>query len=315
MRARAFLALCLIVSTIGVGSARAEETINDDWSDATQISSFPFEASVDLTGTSPDADPFRDCLPSPSFPNTPLNSHYGDVWYRFSLAHPTVLMLNVEIEGGTPFVGIYRSSLSGPQQVGCDYGQLEGEPASLAFEAPGDVTYMIQVGTCTNCGEPMIADVHVFEPAPGDLAVDSIQVTRPMTDTPVAAVPHPHERLITLVLRNNSEAQGAFWRVKACDYPRYNEDCAPVAHGFVRLGPGEVRRIEVTWNTLPTASAGDFDICGVVSQYDHLESTSADNRRRTSTWVLASNTQGESYVTGLTGAWEGCYPETGYWWL
>lgn len=315
MRARSLLALSLIVSSIGVGSARAEETTNDYWADATQINSFPFETSVDLAGSYPDANDLSDCLPSPSFPSTRLDNRYGDVWYRFSVAEPTVLMLNAEIPGGMPILGIYRFSLDGPKRERCDSGQLEGEPASFAFAARADVDYMIQVGTCTNCGGSLIADVRLFLPAAGDLAVDSLEVARPVTETPVGIVPRPNERLIEFVLHNKSEAQGAFWRVKACDYPRYSTDCAPIAHGFVRLGPDEVRRIEVTWNTIPTASAGDFKICGVVSQYDHLESSNADNRRDASTWVLASNTQGESYVTGLTGGWESCYADSGYTWL
>lgn len=127
------LALTLMLLALAMPASTSAAATNDNFADATPITSMPFSASVDLSQATAEAGEPPNCG----------NGGIPSVWYAFTPASNTVVSASGSNWSGDP-VSIYTGSdLGNLQQVTC--GQL-WPWGGVQFQANGGTTYYIQVG-------------------------------------------------------------------------------------------------------------------------------------------------------------------------
>lgn len=125
--------------TAGVGPA------NDDFANALDITSLPFEHTVDtLAATTEPGEPTPTCT------NLAIDT---TAWYRFKMDVDTLITMELE-ENVTPsLVGVYQgNSVADLEQVLCGQAWYSSK---FAFEARAGETYYLQIGTPLRRGPPL----------------------------------------------------------------------------------------------------------------------------------------------------------------
>ncbi|HEX9713386.1 MAG TPA: hypothetical protein VGB52_12665 [Actinomycetota bacterium] len=306
MRSR-LLPACLVVLGLWPAAAVGSPP-NEEWYGAQEVTARPFHAEIELASAGRDYDQFWDCLPDEHWPESMVEGVFADVWYRIEVTTQTRLMAIAELSDGAPIVGIYEQDGLELERRHCDYDQEPGEASSVGFWAVPGRPVFIQVGACITCGHPTLVTFELLEPVESDLAVHSLTVSRPTTNTPIGEQPEPLARDAAFVLENPSPEGSAIrglWRLKAChEHDPGTEYCVLIDRGLASLAPGEQLSIAARWDA--TGSAGDFSICASVTPFDYVDVNYDNNKVTEKTWVLISNVPGESYLN-YTGTFWTCH--------
>jgi PKD repeat protein len=138
---------------------------NDDFANATAVTTVPFSDNLDLTGATTEAGE-----PTPSCGSAPL----GTSWYAFTPTTSASYMAQLSSSAGFGFVveyGVYTgSSLSTLTGVACHYGN------PLLFHADSGTTYYIQVANAAGQANPAVFSLAV---APSPVAQFSFYPSDP----------------------------------------------------------------------------------------------------------------------------------------
>ncbi|MFN2642099.1 MAG: hypothetical protein ABR548_09495 [Actinomycetota bacterium] len=134
-------------SDIDAVLARRAAPVNDDFADALDVPSLPFEANVDAYfSTAEMGEP------------APCGTSVGrSVWYKYtSAAHnettDDLVMLNTRGSEAAPVLGVYSGSdLASLQTVACNHANTRGA-GQIAFRATPGTTYYVQVATQYEAG-------------------------------------------------------------------------------------------------------------------------------------------------------------------
>jgi hypothetical protein len=135
--------------SVSIGSARLQLDVaevprpaNDDFANATQISSLPFSDTADRTGAGLENG-------EPTFPSCGSISH--TIWHAFTPTKDETLYAHGSASGVNSVIAVYTgSSLAGLTEVGCRFERD-------VFRATAGTTYWIQVGSWTVNREPSSA--------------------------------------------------------------------------------------------------------------------------------------------------------------
>jgi PKD repeat protein len=162
--------LILTVASLALaqsGTALAAALPNDDFANATPISTLPFTVSGDLNGTT--AEPGE-----PQFCSTQVQT----IWYAFTPAVNTTI--NADLNGSDSGVGfsVYQSSGSGFSSL--DFLGCVGFGGSSTFTAQAGTTYYFQIGSVQTGTANFQFHVQVIPPPANDDFANA---------TPVSAVP------------------------------------------------------------------------------------------------------------------------------
>ena len=129
----ASLILALAVIFAGVTPAFAAPT-NDNFADATPISSLPYNASADTTGATFEVDEPANCNVG-----YPLKT----AWYAYTSPTNTSLTAKVNYSGFPTLLAVYTgSSLNSLTQIGCSYYYN-----NTSFQADAGITYYFQMSS------------------------------------------------------------------------------------------------------------------------------------------------------------------------
>jgi PKD repeat protein len=124
---------------------------NDDFANASSITSLPFSANPDLSGATLETGE-----PVPSCGYSPL----GSVWYAFTPSSTGSYMVNTSSASFSPEVVVYAGgSLSTLTQTGCKFG------GPFIFHADAGTTVFLQLANGSGTGGPIQFSVDVA-PAP-----------------------------------------------------------------------------------------------------------------------------------------------------
>jgi len=172
-----------LIALAGAGAAFPSPPANDNFADATAISSLPFTDDGDLNGTTTE-------------PGEPLYCTYQPqtVWYSFTASSTTALKADLSGSQGGVLMTIFQSSgggLGSLSFMGCSFG------GSLVIAASANTTYYIQVGSYIPGPVQMQLGVQEIPPPPNDDFAAAIPIGLPFSGTTdmTAATTEPGEPL------------------------------------------------------------------------------------------------------------------------
>jgi PKD repeat protein len=143
--------------------------VNDNFANATPISSLPFQNDVDTTAATVETGEPSLCTPPPS---------EQTAWYAYIPASSGSVTANVTIAPAPTGIAVYTgSSLAGLTQLGCHYG------FPLTIHVDAGTTYYLQIGTFGQQGGQLRFVIDVAPPpvanfsfSPGDPSIfDGLQ--------------------------------------------------------------------------------------------------------------------------------------------
>jgi hypothetical protein len=180
----------VIVASVAIAiaspsAALAAAPSNDDFADATVISSLPFSDTVDNSDATTEADePGAICfLPSQT------------VWYSFTPTVNTTIQADLAESSVTDsFFNVWRSA--GPGFGGLSFLECAGPGMSATFTAQAGTTYYVQAWRLSG-GGTLTLNVRQIPPPPNDDFVNATVITElPFNDTiPPSATVEPGEPL------------------------------------------------------------------------------------------------------------------------
>jgi len=135
---RTFLRGALVASVFFVvhaAPALAAAPPNDDFDNATVVSSLPFADTEDVSEAT-------------RAPDDPYTSGWGNVWYRFTPATNTSLELDTTGSNTSTDVCVYRGTRAALGQVACS---PDGFDSHFFAELEGGVTYYVMVDITSGC--------------------------------------------------------------------------------------------------------------------------------------------------------------------
>lgn len=135
------IAVVFVLALSSVQSAYAAPS-NDNFADATQITSLPFSVNADTTGATFEVDE-----PYPTCGYYPLKT----VWFTYTPSTNTTLTAKANYYYFPPVLAIYTGTLGSLTQIACGnyYPQL-------TFQAQADVTYYFQLSSLYDWSEGII---------------------------------------------------------------------------------------------------------------------------------------------------------------
>jgi hypothetical protein len=275
---RKAVASAIVGLVVLAGSAAHAVPGNDDFADATTITSFPFRESLDLSDATKEPDePNSRCITSENDRHT--------VWYRYVPDADTAVSISVLSDFSATaslYTGTRLNELSGGD---CAYG---GGPIVALLRATE--TYYLQLAGFPEYGPPdgrVTLSIHIVPVV--DLAVSRLEVTNLPFDTDFGSVPSGIRRRITVELANraNEDAGYGEYVVRAC--PRTEGFCDYIVFlDYISLEPGE--HVTRTFDWTATVGAGDYTFSAQIHTQYAVDPDQENNYRSVHHYVIVGGT-------------------------
>jgi hypothetical protein len=153
-------ALVIFPATIAFAAAPA----NDDFNNATAITSVPFNVHIDTTAATTAADDPSSCSPA-----------NNSVWYTFTPAVNETVTADSFGGTATGFVSAYTGVRGALTKVACGY--VSGFSVSTAWVATAGVTYHVMVASAPGGGADVALNVKVSLPPANDNFDQALAIT------------------------------------------------------------------------------------------------------------------------------------------
>jgi eukaryotic-like serine/threonine-protein kinase len=154
---------------------------NDDFENATTVSSLPFTDTVDITNTTGGTDPVHACSFGGSYPDS--------IWYRYDAPVDESLVVDTAGSDYDTVAAVFAGSdLNSLAEVGCNDDFVGSAQAAVSFPAFAGETYFVLIARYSD--EP--TEVEPGEPATLQLSISSGANNDRLYATPITLFPFEH---------------------------------------------------------------------------------------------------------------------------